>query len=716
MVDFLKRNRFNLTIIGLAFLCWGRLLVLRGIWSDDWAWVWHYFGSKNLSEFLYPYFSMTRPLDGLFAFSNFKLFEIIPQAATNIYNIERFFIFLINAFLLYRIAKLVLHKESLLPEIIGIVYLVSPLVHNICFSEIIRRLYLCFFLVSIIFSIKSINGRTDIKKPNYLIAILFSSLAMLNYESFVSFDLLRPLIIFYILTEKFKEKTPIAIKKAFFHWLPFLIIAIAIVLYKSGLIIPRFGSYAHAFDSYHLPAYRQIAFAIHCFAYSLYYLFMGHLLHYIKIFLSFNYEVIVVVLSFLTALFAFFFVSRHHRLKKGPYPDILLKETRLIVFIGMLLIFLGIGPYSFFNRYLSFGTSRHALLASIGFAIFLSSGLLWLYYKGLLKKKQFCVLLAAIVFIWTFGCNDAIRAYNNDWQQQRSFWWQFIWRAPAIKDKTFLIVDMPREEIPYFGSDWCGLYEFGGPLNLLYAKSREKGEVYNSNHFAESLGRAILESEQYYLKNWNKEEVLFNSYLVPLKYYPRNLLLASYHNGYLYLNNDVSKENSSRRVSIEPLVANSSEDQIIYTDSELNYPLRNIIGPEPKKIEKGLRYVIRDKIFGKNVYKDWRYYFQRIKALEHVQDYKGIVKLYNEAERLGWSPQLPQSVPICVVKSLYLTGDIEKGNFLLWKWALSREGDFKEAINMLKSIKSINSSSNLHRTIEKEINNIWKGSGYPRRK
>lgn len=714
MNNFLKRNRFNFAILIIAFLSWGRLLFLKGIWMDDWLWVWHYFGSKGIKEYLYPILGMLRPLDGIFFFLSSKLFDIIPQAATNIYNIEKFLIFLINAILLYRIAKLILHPKSLLPEIIAIVYLVSPLVNNIFMSALARYLYVTFFLLSIIFSIKSINNKTFVKKPSYLMAILFSSIVMLGYENFISFELIRPLIIFYILTEKFKEKSFIAVKRTIFYWLPFLIIGIGIVIYKGGFIIPRFGPFSDHFGHYHLPPLRFIGFMVYAYIYSLYYLFIAHILHFLKVFPSFNYDYITIILPSLAAISTFFFVFKHPKIKEAErgntYSNTLIKEAGLVAIIGILLILLGIGPYPLFARYFTFGVgSRHALLASIGVAVFLSSSLLWIYYKGLIRRKQFCSLLALIVFLWAFECNDTIRAYRNDWQQQRSFWWQFVWRAPAIRDKTFLIVDMPREEGVYFDG-WCGIYEFGGPLNLLYAKSKQKGEVYNNIHYAENLGRALLESEQHYLKNWNKDEVLFPNFLAPLKYYPHNLLLASYHNGYLYLNNDINKENSSQNlVNIDPLVANSKDEQIIYDGTELNYPLRWIMGPEPLKIKKGLRYVIMEKIFGKSVYKDWRYYFQRIKASEHLEDYQGIVALYEEAEQFNWDPELPQPFPISVVKSFYLTGNIQKANYLLWKWALSNDGDLARALNMLNSIKKVNNDLNLHVIVEEEINQIWKG-------
>jgi hypothetical protein len=714
MTNFLKRNRFVFFMAFLALFCWGRLLFLRGVWWDDWTWVWHYFGSRSVSEYLSPTLAFLRPLDGLFSLLHFKFFDIIPMATTNVYNIERFLVFLLNAFLLYRIAKLTLHAESLLPQIIAIVYLVSPLVHNLSFSETIRRIYLCLFLVSVIFTIKSITNNTKIKRGYYLMAIVLSSFAVFGYECFILFDLLRPLIILYILTEKSKEKTPIAIQKTFLYWLPFLIIGIMIALYKLGLIIPRSGPYAHAFDSYNLPLYRFLGFVIYGYIYSLYYLLLGHILHFIKTAPLFNYDLIVIILPLLAAFSVFLYAFGHRSLQKEKdkyaYSGILIKEAWLVASIGIFLILLGIAPYPLFNRYLSFGSeSRHAIVASIGFSVFVSSALLLLFYKGLLKRGQFCIALSLVVLVWAFGSNDAVRAYNNDWQQQRSFWWQFIWRAPDIKDKTFLIIDMPREEGLYLGNDWCGIYEFGAPLNLLYAKSQQKGEVYKNDYFAESLGRAILESKQYYLKNWDKEEVSFDSYLVPLKYYPRNLLLASYHNGFLYLNKDISRENSSKRLNLAPLVANLSQRQIIYKHSQHNFPFRWIIGPEPKKAKKALRQEIWQRIFGKNVYKDWRYYFQKIKVLEHTGDYKGIVDLYNEADVLGWAPRLPQAVPLSVVESLYLAGSREKANFLLWKWALSCEGDFKKASGMLYSIKNLNSDRGLHAAIEEEIKDIWKG-------
>ena len=70
-----------LIILLFSLVCWGRLLFLNGIWWDDWAWIWHYFESSGLSDFLLPYKNMGHQLSGYLGFARFKLLDLTPTMA-----------------------------------------------------------------------------------------------------------------------------------------------------------------------------------------------------------------------------------------------------------------------------------------------------------------------------------------------------------------------------------------------------------------------------------------------------------------------------------------------------------------------------------------------------------------------------------------------------------------------------------------------------------
>ena len=67
-----------------------------------------------------------------------------------------------------------------------------------------------------------------------------------------------------------------------------------------------------------------------------------------------------------------------------------------------------------------------------------------------------------------------------------------------------------------------------------------------------------------YSKYIGKEEVEFLSYKGMQKVYPKNLLVASYHEGKIYLNHEINESNSrSAQYDIKLLISNASSDRII---------------------------------------------------------------------------------------------------------------------------------------------------------
>jgi len=207
----------------------------------------------------------------------------------------------------------------------------------------------------------------------------------------------------------------------------------------------------------------------------------------------------------------------------------------------------------------------------------------------------------------------------------------------------------------------------------------------------------------------DKQTVDFESYKGLIQYYPQNLILASYHKGYLYLNHEVNNSSSSQTVNVEPLKTKVSQDQIIYKNNDKTFPFRWILGSEPSKPNRTtVMDRVVEKIFHENqMLKDWRYYLQKVKLMEQLGDYQEIVNLYDEAERLELVPQLSESIPLFIIKSFYITGKIDKADSLLKAWAFSLDGNLEKALSLIESVGAVNDDPELRLEIKKQIEHIW---------
>lgn len=692
-----------LMIFLFSLVCWGRLIFLNGIWWDDWAWIWHYFESSNMSEHLLPAKNMGHQLSGYLGFALLNLLELIQTRAIYIWRLLTFLIHTANAIVLYLIVKKLLNKEgvlSILPLYIAIFYIVAPVVDNLCLmTQINYELYVLSFLLSLFFTVSYL-----IKSKNrilfYFLSIIFGAIAMIGLESFLILEFSRPILMAY-LSWRGKPKKWLTFRDTFIKWLPFLIIDILLVV--SRLRFEPAGGYA---------GYNQITISLsslftmfYSFIYSLYYLFVQ--CWYKGALLIINSTLMVKLFSMLAI--CLYFISLHFQERinietKNQEKDSSLKKTSCYLFVfGLLMMILGLLPYNVVGKFPSFGLeSRHATLAKIGISIFIPSLIFLLYYFKVITKKLLYVIFGIIIFIGAVASNGVIDIYKNDWNQQRSFWWQFTWRVPDIKDKTYLLIDMPREEEKYFGH-WRGSYTFAAPLNLIYAKSCEKSEI--NKNFAEGIRIDTI-------KNWIMKKELdeseFLSYKGIQKYYPKNLVVASYKDTYLDLNDDITKSNQNNQVNINPLIQSSSPNQIINEEKFASFPFRWIIGPEPKKLTNELSLVkkVERKLGREGFQKDWHYYYQKAQVLVKEGEYQKIVNLYNEAEELKLIPDLSYGL-LPFIESYYKLENTEKGSQLLWEWALSPRGNFEQADRLYETLKNENVKNEIIEEFLKNMNQIW---------
>jgi hypothetical protein len=281
--------------------------------------------------------------------------------------------------------------------------------------------------------------------------------------------------------------------------------------------------------------------------------------------------------------------------------------------------------------------------------------------------------------------------------------------VPALKEHTFLVVDMEREE-KFIASSWWN-YEFSGPLNILYASA--KGISGIGTHSAMSDIILRQETTQGFIENRDIDTVKESTFRGDISYNPKNILVASFHDGVLDINGDINFPATDKRVNIDAFINNSLPDRILY-DNNKSYPFRFIIGEEPTVEQKSLILRgIQKKILDKHIMvKDWRYFYQNAIVFSKRNDFTSVVKLYNETYSLGYYidfPVLPE-ILMPFISALYITHDYTQGSSLLWQWSIYSNGSHEKAVVMKDNILMLGKYQESVNILEKDINRIWKTS------
>jgi len=648
------RHRMELLVAGFSFLCWGRLLGMEGIWWDDWAWVWHYFGTESFEEFIQPFKWLKHTSVGLSFFLNFKMFDLFHEQATHVWGVFRFIIFTANAILLYSVAKNVLREKVMLPAAISFIYLSLPAVNHLTLSTYTYHFFLFFYLLSLLLAVKAVT-ENGIRPGLYLLSIVFALYSMVSLESFIFFDVLRPVLFLYVFL-CMRSDLRTALKRSLLFWTPFLVVGVAVL--ADFFLGKQTGPYSSVYSTGAISGDFLVT-VLSRYLNSLKYIFAGiYLITFRQALILINdRSSLVIIVSAISAAYASFALTRERAPAAGQL-SVFCKEAKLAAAFGLAAVILGLLPYMLAREAVGYEhQSRHGLLAAVGAAIFFPSLLLTLYYEKIIGRTFCGILSGLLIFLGVLQCNYTVGVYKSTWEHQRSIWWQLIWRAPDIKPHTFVIIDMPWGESPGGGS-----YVLPPALNLAYARSRDKSEIFS--HYAFAPINAFRKDETDYTAVADKDFVEFMSYRGPMKFYPRNLLAASYREGYLYMNEEITEPVSASRSDLEFMLSHAKNDRIIYEDPGLIFPLRWILGPEPEH--------------------DWRYFYQKANALSGRGDYQGIINLYNEALGAGHdlSIVLPQNL-MPFIKAFYMNDEVEIAGTLLEKWSLSPHASPAMAVKLL---------------------------------
>jgi hypothetical protein len=673
-MGILNKYKGEIIIVITAFLCWGRLIGMEGMWQDDWAWVWLYFGASSASEVLNPFYNMGHNIVGYIDYSLLLLLDLLQSKAPDLWHTTMFLIHTLNALMLYYIVRLICNNDNIFPALfVSVLYLVSPAVNNLYLMvQISYELLVLLYLLSLLFTILALIRNRD-KIFFYSLSLVFAGLSMAGLESFIALEFSRPLLIGYLLWQGRGKDEMFRFKTVLIYSAPFLFLALILVIKRLNFV-PA-GGYT-GYNELQIFSLEGILETLRLLYLSLSHMFIKSWYRGMKFI---NDLSTVSIFSILIATGSYAGLLRYGMSKGRSMSwtdNINRKALWFLALYGIIVLLFGILPYNAVGKYPQYGLdSRHATIAKIGYPIFIVSLLFLVSHYNKIIRKILPLIFGIVFFAGLVSSHGTIDYAANNWQHQRSIWWQFMWRAPDIKPNTLMIIDMPWPESPGGGS-----YVLPSAMNLAYARARTKTEIFS--HYAFELRNAFRTDETNYRAIHDRDVVAIRTFMGSVKLYPKNLIAASYKDGYLYINDEITAPTTSAWSDVKFMISIAAKDRIIYDAPDTEFPFRWILGPEP----------VHDR----------RYYYQRANALAGMNDYKGMANLLSEAKRAGYDPGtiLPQNL-MQFINAFYASKDYDRGRQVLPNWANKGIGRHVRAVKMTEELRS--KENELHNAMKNDI-------------
>ena len=284
------------------------------------------------------------------------------------------------------------------------------------------------------------------------------------------------------------------------------------------------------------------------------------------------------------------------------------KEQSEMLVVGLLGTIAGVLPIVATNRFVQFENySHYALPASLAGVVFLGG----LIHSIFPKNIRLFVLLSLIGIAALTHQAVAAQAVDEE-QTVRNFWWQVTWRAPSISTNTTLVVVYPN--VDYADGDevvW-------GPANSIYYSAKQNQVPVVVPISASRMEPASITNIVMGPKDVQMTDLIIKD--VTLNYHFRNILLMT----------QPSEESCVHAIDRKwPELSTFDGAFAIASSSKSN--IDNIIptgiAPQPPQA-----------LFGNEPSHGWCYYYQKAELARQQGNWDEIVKLGDEAQKLGFHP------------------------------------------------------------------------------
>ena len=445
-------RRDIITIVVLALLTFGLQIPWLGFFQDDWNFVYYSStrGTQGLLEFLL--------LDGrpgatwVYALG-FDLLGYKPA----LWQIFSLLLRVLTTIVFWMILNKLWPGRRYGNLMAGIFFLAYPFFTLQPLSVAYAPHFMAYLLyaLSIYFMIQAV-----LKPEKYLLftipAVLLAFVHLFTVEYFIGLELLRPLILWFLISKREHMAWQGILKNVFLAWLPYLLTLIFFVGWRS-LFLPKLGArqdpLAEIFNSGQdlLTVARNVVADWVLMFISSWFNIINPKFFVIGPIRNLYYLAIVLVGA----------VCFYSLAKAASREDSSGGELKEVLLGGALIFATGmISAYSvgyIVNLKIAPWNSRFVLPAMLGLAL-LISGVIEMLISSRRTRHIFFAILVGFVIGWH---NYNTLEFKSAWEKQARLYEQLTWRAPSIKPGTALIAS---EEILGYMGDYPTSYG----INTMY--------------------------------------------------------------------------------------------------------------------------------------------------------------------------------------------------------------------------------------------------------
>jgi len=438
--------------------------------------------------------------------------------------------------------------------------------------------------------------------PLYILSVLFSGYAMFAVEYFFGLDLLRPVLLWMALSETIGDVRH-RLKKLGLYWLPYLLLMAVFLTWRLSTPTPRGTiTFLDSLSAGPLAALISLGNTIVRDIIQVSVIAWKQVFEFSTIKgydpgILFRYALIVATTLGLVIIYLAF-LQRGERVKEEIAPGSSRGWAYQAMVLGLYAMLLGGAPIWATNLQIAlfFPWDRFTLPMMLGVS-FLLAGLL----EALPGFRWQNILLVGALTGLAAGLHyQNALSYRKEWLLQRDFFWQLVWRAPAIRPGTVILTT----DIPFLYDTDNSLTS---PLNWTYApENREPEFTYLLYNLESRLSAGLPEFK-------NNEVINESQRLLPFKGSTAQALAVIYNPPACL---KVIDPQYDQRLPGKPryfreMLPFSDPDLIMAEAESAAQPPLNFFGPEP---EHG-----------------WCYYFEKAELARQSGDWEQVAILGDQA-------------------------------------------------------------------------------------
>ncbi len=458
--------------LAAAFLAYGLFLWRHGFYWDDLpiSWIRYELGREAMTK----YFSTARPVWAELYQVTTTFVPPVPMAWQVFSILWRW----LSVVLLWQFVRELWRDREQMALLAGLLFLLYP-GFNLQYASFLTAhfwIVVCFFFASFLLTLRAL------KSPSRYwlfigLALILSALNLWMLEYFYSLELVRVAVIVYAVWQgAHGERILPVVRRALLHWLPFLLVFIANILYR--VFVFTNVAYENVFFSeLRADPFQAILDLLMKISSDLW-LVSARAFGTIFRFPNLALDGPLTTLMYLGVVFVvgalvlvFFRRANIHTENRPAY---------WAIGIGFLAMLLSGGPYwlAKLEISLSFPASRFTMSFMFG-ASLLVAGLL-----ELIPSKIRIALITAIVAL-SAGRQVMIGdSFLRDWRSQKNLFWQMYWRAPALQPDTLVLMN---ENLLYYADN-----SISAAVNWIYDSHASADDInyvlfYPSNRLNGSL-------------------------------------------------------------------------------------------------------------------------------------------------------------------------------------------------------------------------------------